>query len=627
MSKARLISVVLPAVLLGTSAEAAKFIKIDDSNFNKYLNQNEKSLNSFSNEGRFVLDKTITLSNGTVKRKYIQYYKNVPVFSSLITSSDIGNVQQDWWGSMLTDISDDLPDTKPNFSAQEAINKAKALKGIAPSVSTKMENATLYVMINRKTHVAQLVYRVSFFVDGQKPERPFFILNAKDGTLIEQWNGLTTKDGQGPGGNTKTGQYYYGKDFSSMVIDNTCQMANQSVNTYNLNGQTSSGSLFKFSSCPSTGPAVNSYKQINGAYSPLNDAHYFGGVVFDMYEKWFNLQPLGDGVKLKVRVHYGRNYENAFWDGEQMTFGDGASTLYPLTSLDVMGHEVSHGVTEKNSNLTYQYQSGGMNEAFSDMAGETAEFYMESQVGQENDWLIGATIMKNQEAMRYFANPSRDGQSIENASDYNDSLDVHYTSGVYNKAFYTLATKSNWGIKKAFAVFLAANRVYWTADSTFDEGACGVSKAARDLNYEIADVVASFKAVGVNAGCIVPDPDPDPIPTPDKEKELKNGETVSNIKLDKNQEKRYFIKVPSLNRYPYYYKYLYVNLTDGKSTVKDLAELFVRYDADGLSKQQAPKIVKKDEMFYIQYPFAGNYHILLKGKAPANLSLYAFYGN
>lgn len=622
MKKAWLMSVVLPGAFLFTSAEAAKLIRIDDSNFNQYLTQTEKYLNSVNHEGRFILDKTITLSNGTIKKRYIQYYKNVPVFSSLITSTDLVSVQQYWWGSMLTDISADLPDTRPSFSTAEAINKAKTMKGLAQSTPTTMENATLYVMANKKTHVAQLVYLVSFFVNTDEPQRPFFMLNAKDGELIDQWNGLTTKDGQGPGGNTKTGQYYYGKDFSSMIIDSSCQMTNTNADTYNLNGQTSGGVLFKFSSCPNTSPAANTYKQINGAFSPLNDAHYFGGVVFDMYEKWYNMQPLGDGEKLKIQVHFGQNYENAFWDGQQMTFGDGGASLYPLTALDVMGHEVSHGVTEKNSKMNYQHQSGGMNEAFSDMAGETAEYYMESQAGKENDWLIGSTIMKNQQAMRYFANPSQDGQSIENASDYNDSLDVHYTSGVYNKAFYTLATKSNWGIRKAFEVFLNANRVYWTADSTFDEGACGVSKVASDLGYEVSDVVSSFKVVGVNAGCTTP------APTPSQEIEIQNGHTISNIQLDNGVEHRFVIKVPALNRYPYMYKYLYINLTDGKNTVKNLAELFVRYDAEGISGNKAPKIVRgKDEMFYIQFPYAGFYHILLKGKAPATLSLVAIYGN
>src|SRR3546814_7592087 len=81
------------------------------------------------------------------------------------------------------------------------------------------------------------------------------------------------------------------------------------------------------------------------------------------------------------------NYENAFWEPatQTMYFGDGASTFCPLVSLDVLAHEVSHGFTEQNSNLEYAYQPGGINEAFSDMAGEAAEFFFKG----ENDFLIG----------------------------------------------------------------------------------------------------------------------------------------------------------------------------------------------------------------------------------------------
>jgi hypothetical protein len=89
-----------------------------------------------------------------------------------------------------------------------------------------------------------------------------------------------------------------------------------------------------------------------------------------------------------MKVHYSTSYENAFWDGSAMTFGDGASTFYPLVSLDVASHEVSHGFTSQNSNLTYSGQSGGINEAYSDIAGEAAEYYMKGT----NDFLVGGHL-------------------------------------------------------------------------------------------------------------------------------------------------------------------------------------------------------------------------------------------
>ena len=135
-----------------------------------------------------------------------------------------------------------------------------------------------------------------------------------------------------------------------------------------------------------------------------------------------------------------------------------------------------------------------MNEAFSDMAGEAAEYYSRGS----NDWLVGAEIFKGTGALRYMCNPTQDGSSIDNAANYTSSMGVHYTSGVYNKAFCTLAKTSGWTTPKAFAVFARANANYWTASSTFNQGACGVETAATDLGYTKADVTAAFTVVGVS---------------------------------------------------------------------------------------------------------------------------------
>src|SRR3546814_3036481 len=98
-----------------------------------------------------------------------------------------------------------------------------------------------------------------------------------------------------------------------------------------------------------------------------------------MYNDYLQTSPLTNKVTLKV--HYSTNYENAFWEPatQTMYFGDGASTFYPLVGLDVLAHEVSHGYTEQNSNLEYAYQPGGINEAFSAMAGEAAEFFFKGE--------------------------------------------------------------------------------------------------------------------------------------------------------------------------------------------------------------------------------------------------------
>ena len=269
-------------------------------------------------------------------------------------------------------------------------------------------------------------------------------------------------------------------------------------------------------------------KAINGAFSPMNDAHYFGNVIFNMYTGWLGVRPISQ--KLLMKVHYSSSYENAFWDGSAMHFGDGATTFYPLVSLDVASHEVSHGYTEQNSGLVYSGMSGGMNEAFSDMAGEAAEYYMKGT----NDWKVGYEIFKGTGALRYMDDPTKDGRSIDHASKYTSSLDVHYSSGVYNKAFYLLATKAGWNTRKAFEVFADANRLYWTSNSTFNAGACGVEKAATSRGYTTADVTAAFSAVGVSCSGTGTTATP-----------LTNGVAVTGISLSTGASKLYSIVVPS----------------------------------------------------------------------------------
>ena len=555
---------------------AAEMVAIDTNNVNLYISSHKaKLLKTVDKSSGYVLVQSVTLPNGVVKNKFVQYYKGVPVFASQVSNSQIGDTKENWWGGFLKNIHSDLKTTAPKLSHEDVVLIVQKHFGDEEH-AISAEHADLYVKQNAKSQKAELVYWVSYLHETpSKVTRPNAFVNANTGEVIDAWDGLTYKDAYGPGGNEKVGKYYFGKDgLSPLVVNDSCQMNTTNVDTYDMKNQTNGdGTLFQFK-CPE-----NTYKQVNGAYSPINDAHFFGNVVFDMYKSYFNIAPLK--TKLKLRVHYGNSFENAFWDGKQMTFGDGGSNLYPLTSLDVVGHEVSHGVTEQNSNLIYKGQSGGINEAFSDMAGEISEFYMATQMGKENDWLVGNSIIKGPfgTAMRYFEDPSKDGRSIAHAKDYKDSLDVHFTSGVYNKAFYLLAHRTNWGIKKAFQVFLLANQVYWKSDETYNSAACGVNKAATDLGYDVADVVASFDAVGVNAQCSTPTPTPTPSPDGNKtEIEVKNGQIVADINVAENSEHRYYIDVPTLPRYPYAYKMLRVRLFNSTGTSRDFADIYIGYD-------------------------------------------------
>jgi len=436
--------------------------------------------------------------DGTHYYRYQQTFRGVPVFGEQVIVSEGRGQVRNLFGRKVSGLAAELPRGAADMGAARAalLGKQAALGARLPQMLIERDSArrSIYIGDDGRAHLG---YVVSFFADkagGGAPTRPFVIVDAATGKVLRQWEGLTTDlIGTGPGGNTKTGLYEYGLNYGYndvAVSGSTCTMNNTNVKTVNLNHATAGSTAFSYA-CPR-----NTVMAINGAYSPLNDAHYFGKVVFDMYGAYVGVPPLT--FQLMMRVHYSNNYENAFWDGASMTFGDGAGTFYPLVSLDVGSHEVSHGFTEQNSNLTYDARSGGINEAFSDMGGEAAEFYSRGS----NDFLVGADIFKGAagQALRYMANPPQDGASIGNAADYYPGIDVHYSSGVYNKAFYLLAHKAGWDTRSAFKAFARANQLYWTPDIGFNEGACGVQTAATDLAYNTADVRAACGAVGVTCG-------------------------------------------------------------------------------------------------------------------------------
>jgi vibriolysin len=436
--------------------------------------------------------KDIDAGNGVTKVRFQQEYKGIPVFgySVAATKSAMGALS-DVQGKIL-DLSNKMVMTRPHVSASKAMNTAiKNDRSIGNRDESVVYNKQNDMFIFMQDGQPVLTHRISFVVpseDGKAPSRPVHFIDARTGESLYTYENIQHAAATGPGGNQKTGQYNYGTDFGSMDVafsGGTSTMNNTNVKTVNLNHSTSGSTAYSFSG------TNNTHKTINGAFSPLNDAHFFGGVIFNMFNDWFNSAPLT--FQLTMRVHYSNNYENAFWDGSAMTFGDGQSTFYPLVSLDVSAHEVSHGFTEQNSGLVYSAQSGGMNEAYSDMAGEAAEFYMNGT----NDWMVGEQIFKGTGALRYMQTPSQDGRSIDHANQYTSGMDVHYSSGVYNRAFYLLANTAGWSTRTAFEVMTLANQTYWTANSTFDEGACGVESAAGDKGYNVADVTAAFATVGV----------------------------------------------------------------------------------------------------------------------------------
>ncbi|MFF8617279.1 M4 family metallopeptidase [Streptomyces sp. NPDC015350] len=256
------------------------------------------------------------------------------------------------------------------------------------------------------------------------------------------------------------------------------------------------------------------------------DAAYGAAQTWDFYKSAFGREGIaGDGKAAYSRVHYGDSYVNAFWDDSCfcMTYGDGADNKSALTAIDVAGHEMSHGLTSSTANLDYYGESGGLNEATSDILGTSVEFAADNST-DVGDYLIGEKIDINGDGtpLRYMDEPSKDGGS----ADYWDSsvgdLDVHYSSGVANHFFYLLSegsgaktingvdydsptsdgsTVTGIGRDKAVQIWYKALAEYMTSSTDYAGAREATEKAATDLygadSEELSAVQAAWSGVNV----------------------------------------------------------------------------------------------------------------------------------
>lgn len=246
----------------------------------------------------------------------------------------------------------------------------------------------------------------------------------------------------------------------------------------------------------------------------VNEAYDTSGFVRDYFKQNFKLNSTdGNGMDIISNVHYGENYNNAFWDGDEMTYGDGDGVEFRnfASAIDVVAHELMHGVTQFMANLEYRSQSGALNEHFSDVFGTIIkQKYLEQDIA-EADWLIGDTVVTDNfpgMAIRSMEAPGTandfDSQPDHMDNYYSGSADnqgVHINSGIPNKAFYLCATEI--GIDDCALIWFETLKVLWrTAD--FNNMLQKISETTKRLvdedkvcNTAHEMVIQSFASVGL----------------------------------------------------------------------------------------------------------------------------------
>lgn len=256
------------------------------------------------------------------------------------------------------------------------------------------------------------------------------------------------------------------------------------------------------------------------------DAHWGAQMTYDYFLTVHNRDGYDDsGAKIRSYVHFGSNYENAFWNGSVMTYGDGNTRFDALTSLDVAAHEIGHAVMSNTADMVYEKEPGAMNEGFSDIWGASVEYFA---APDKSTWLIGEDIDLQQAALRSMSDPKSQGQpdtyqgtnwvSVTGCSpsSSNDYCGVHTNSGVLNYWFYLLSvgnsgtndngisyTITGITIDKAAKIAYRAESIYLGSNSVYNDGRDFTIQAAQDLygvgsNEEIQTTNA-WNAVGIGA--------------------------------------------------------------------------------------------------------------------------------
>jgi Zn-dependent metalloprotease len=258
----------------------------------------------------------------------------------------------------------------------------------------------------------------------------------------------------------------------------------------------------------------------------IDAAHDNAGLVHEFYSTVLGRNSIDDrGMAIKSVVHFGKAYNNAYWDGSKMTYGDGDGKFFsPLSgALDVVGHEMTHGVVEHTAGLVYRNQSGALNESWGDVFGEVIEQWAENRSGFGTvdaalgaDWLIGEDVFtpgRAGDALRSMKAPGTAYKGIPGVQDdmqpahmknYNkmtgDNGGVHVNSGIPNKAAYEAGVRI--GSEKLAKIWYKALTSYLKSNSTFDDAAAATLAAAKQLygtGAEAQAVADAWNAVGIVA--------------------------------------------------------------------------------------------------------------------------------
>lgn len=471
-------------------------------------------------------------ADGTQHVRYDRTYRQLPVLGGdfVVHLAPDGSYRS---ASRATRSAISLSSVTPALSLRQATDLAvNALRAAHLGETLRKVTAKPRLVVDALHGAPKLAWRTDAVAQDSlgNPVARTTLTDARTGARIDAWDSVESASGDGE-------SLYSGKvPLNTTLSGSTYQLKDATRGNTYTGDATNQTDLCVLAICLSRAPSTVFTDADNhwgtgttsDRASAAVDAQYGTDVTWDYYKNVHGRNGIaGDGKGAYSRVHYGTRYNNAFWDDTCfcMTYGDGDGTqLGPLVSLDIAGHEMSHGVTSKTAALTYSGESGGLNEATSDIFGTLVEFHAGNS-SDAGDYLIGEKVVRSgfsREALRYMDKPSKDGVSVDCWSPTVQTLDVHYSSGVGNHFAYLLAegsgAKSLNGVSydsptcdgssvtgigrdKLGKIWYRALTVYMTSSTDYAGARTATLNAARDLygagSAEYGAVAAAWRAVGV----------------------------------------------------------------------------------------------------------------------------------
>ncbi|QSX77024.1 M4 family metallopeptidase [Agrilutibacter solisilvae] len=527
----RLISVAVLAALSTASVLAANPADSSAALRAKGLLPAHRALLQQAAEDVLTVKNVVVDRDGTEHVRFTRSYRGLPVIGGdAVVHSRHGQLKS----ASLNLTSKLRPAIVPQLSSQQAIIEAGAAFGTGFR-GVPAAKLVVYARDMAPTLAYEVVMKGT--KRDQTPTEMHYFVDARNGKLLDGWDMVHSAASVGTGKTIGLGDVGITTDSTGSGF--------QMIDPSRGNGSTYDARNVAYTSAASGATLFTDADNVWGnnantdRASAAAEAHYGVAMTFDYYKNTHGRSGIfNDGKGVKSYVHTGTNWVNAVWYGNNMYYGDGDGTTYqPLTVLDVAGHEMSHGVAQATSGLVYSKDSGGLNEANSDIFGTLVEFYA-NNANDPGDYLIGEKIYKSNptgtKALRVMFKQNIDGASYvcypRRGFGTKPSDDPHYTSGVANRFFYLLAEGavvpagfgagssynltpaslvcngntaiSGIGRAKAGAIWYRALDLYFTSTTTYPQARAATLKAATDLygtgSAEYNAVAAARSAVSVN---------------------------------------------------------------------------------------------------------------------------------